>query len=171
MTFLFHDMDEITEKLYLGNISGAENIDKIKNLAIKKVLSLIEELLWPVYKESDNIIHKKFTIYDFEQQNIIKYFGECLNFIKGDDKVLVHCAVGASRSATVVIAYIMWTKKMTFKEALEFVMDRRIGVFPNAGFRDQLQLFEKVLIENNYDIDKIKFEEIKWEPKENNGNN
>ena len=87
MTFLFHDMDEITEKLYLGNISGAENIDKIKKLGIKKVLSLIEELLWPVYKESDNIIHKKFTIYDFEQQNIIKYFGQCLNFIKGDDKV------------------------------------------------------------------------------------
>ena len=75
-------MDEITEKLYLGNISGAENRDKIKNLGIKKVLSVIEELVWPEYKESDNIIHKKFTIYDFEQQNIIKYFGQCLNFIK-----------------------------------------------------------------------------------------
>ena len=166
MTFLFQDMDEITEKLYLGNISGAENIDKIKNLGIKKVLSLIEELLWPVYKESDNIIHKKFTIYDFEQQNIIKHFGECLNFIKGDDKVLVHCAVGASRSATVVIAYIMWTKKMPFKEALEFVRSKRFVVSPNFGFEDQLKLFEKLLIENNYDIDKIKFDEIKWEPKE-----
>ena len=167
MTFLLHDMDEITEKLYLGNISGAENIDKIKKLGIKKVLSLIEELLWPVYKESDNIIHKKFTIYDFEQQNIIKYFGECLNFIKGDDKVLVHCAVGASRSATVVIAYIMWTKKMSFKEALEFVRSKRFVVSPNFGFIDQLKLFEKLLVENNYDIDKIKFEEIKWEPKGN----
>ena len=169
MTFLLHDMDEITEKLYLGNISGAENIDKIKKLGIKKVLSLIEELLWPVYKESDNIIHKKFTIYDFEQQNIIKYFGQSLNFIKGDDKVLVHCAVGASRSATIVIAYIMWSKKMPFKEALEFVRSKRFVVSPNFGFIDQLKLFEKILAENNYDIDKIKFKDIKWEPPENIG--
>ena len=159
------EIDEIKDNLYLSGYIGAKNIEKLKNLGIKKVLSVMNNR-FPEYKENDNIIHKALTVYDFEEENIIKYFGECLNFIKGDDKVLVHCAVGASRSATVVIAYIMWTKKMTFKEALEFVMDRRYGVFPNAGFRDQLQLFEKVLIENNYDIDKIKFDEIKWEPKE-----
>ena len=155
MTFLLHDMDEITETLYLGNISGAENIDKIKNLGIKIVLSLIEESPWPVYNESDNIIHKPIIISDFYKENIIKYFGECLNFIKGDDKVLVHCAAGSSRSATFVIAYIMRNKKMSFKEALEFVKSKRSVISPNPGFKDQLQLFEKVLIENKYDIDKI----------------
>ena len=158
-------MDEITEKLYLGNISGAENRDKIKNLGIKKVLSVIEELVWPEYKESDNIIHKKLAIYDFEQQNIIKYFGECLNFIKGDEKVLVHCMAGASRSATIVIAYLMWNQKMSYHNALNIVKEKRFIVFPNPGFRDQLQLFEKELIKTNYDIDKIKFEEIQWKPK------
>ena len=140
-------MDEITENLYLGKLSGAKNIDKIKKLGIKKVLSLTEEFCWPNYNESDNIIHKKLIVGDSERQNIIKYFGECLNFIKGDDKVLVHCAGGISRSPTVVIAYIMWSKKMSYKEALEFVREKRYGVFPNAGFRDQLELFEKELIE------------------------
>ena len=88
-----------------------------------------------------------------------------MNFIKGDDKILVHCAAGASRSATVVIAYIMWIKKMPFKEALEFVHKKRQIVRPNPAFKDQLELFEKELIEKNYDIDKIKFDEIKWTPK------
>ena len=170
MTFLFHDMDEITEKLYLGNIRGAENIDKIKKLGIKKVLSLIEELLWPVYKESDNIIHKKFTIYDFEQQNIIKYFGECINFIDGEEKVLVHCMAGASRSASVVIAYLMWKEKKSFKDALDFVSNKRSSVFPNDGFKDQLKLFEKLLKENDYDLNKINFNEIKWNKKLNDYN-
>ena len=60
----------------------------------------------------------------------------------------------------------MWTKKMPFKDALEFVNKKVFFfVYPNNGFRDQLQIFEKELIEKNYDIDKIKFEEIKWEPK------
>ena len=54
---------------------------------------------------------------------------------------------------------------MSYKEALEFVRGKRYGVFPNVGFRDQLELFEKELIKSNYDIDKIKFDEIKWEPK------
>ena len=160
----FHDIDEITENLYLGNLSAAENIDNLKALGIKKVLSVLDDFAWPKYGDSQ-FIHKTFSIQDFDNQNIIKHFGECLNFIKGDDKVLVHCAAGASRSATIVIAYIMWTKKMPFKDALEFVQQKRLIVYPNSGFRDQLQLFEKELIEKNYDINKINFEGIKWEPK------
>ena len=48
----------------------------------------------------------------------------------------------------------------------EFVREKRNIICPNFGFEDQLRLFEKELIEKNYDIDKIKFEEIKWEPKQ-----
>ena len=164
MIFVYNNIDEITENLYLGDYNGAQNIDKIKKLGIKKVLSLLNGV-FPNYDDKDNIIHKTLLVDDVIDQNIFKHFGECLNFIKGDDKVLVHCAAGASRSATIVIAYIMWTKKMSFKDALEFVQQKRFIVYPNCGFRDQLQLFEKELIEKKYDIDKINFEEIKWEPK------
>ena len=167
MDLKYNDIDEITENIYLGNLCGAGDIDLLKKLGIKKVLSLLEEFGWPKYNESDNFIHKTINVHDFDQENIIKYFGECFNFIKGDDKILVHCAAGASRSASVVIAYIMYIKKMSYKDALEFVRSKRFVVYPNPGFRDQLQLFEKELIEKNYDIDKIKFDEIKWEPKNN----
>ena len=158
------DIDQITETIFLGNIDAAFNKKKLKQLGIKKVLSLLDGS-FPEYKESDNITQKKFIISDFDEQNIIQHFGECLNFIKGEDKILVHCMAGASRSATIVIAYLMWTKKMPSKEALDFVQKKRNIVWPNPGFKDQLELFEKELIDKNYDIDKIKFEEIKWEPK------
>ena len=57
---------------------------------------------------------------------------------------------------------------MSFKEAFEFVESKRKYINPNPSFIEKLQLFEKELNEKNYDIDKIKFEEIKWEPKEQN---
>ena len=57
---------------------------------------------------------------------------------------------------------------MSFEEALKFVNDKR-SISPNSGFRGQLKVFEKLLIENKYDIDKINFKEIKWEQKENVG--
>ena len=160
----FNDMDEIIDNVYLGNLSAAENVTKLKELGIKKVLSILDGF-FPKYNESDNIIQKKFIVPDYHQENIIKIFGDCLKFIKGEEKVLVHCAAGASRSATVVIAYLMWNKKMPFEEALNYVQEKRFVVYPNPGFKDQLELFDKELKEKNYDINKIKFEEIKWEPK------
>ncbi len=43
--------------------------------------------------------------------------------------------MGISRSATVVIAYLMAKKGMKFKEALEFVQSKREIVEPNGGFK------------------------------------
>ena len=157
-----NDMDEILPNLYLGNIASAENKQKLKELNIKKVLSIMN-FGSPTYTAEDNIIHKVISIGDIPTENIIKYFGECLNFIKGEEKVLVHCMAGSSRSASIVIAYLMWSVKKTFRDALNFVNERRFYIFPNRGFLSQLRMFEKELIKNDYDINKIKFEELKWE--------
>ena len=160
---MLNDIDEIIENLYLGNFSASENIQQLKDLGIKKVLSVIDFNDFPNYKD-EKIIHKSVEVSDFYYQNIIQYFGECLNFIKGEEKILVHCMAGASRSATIVIAYLMWIQKMKFDDALNFVNSKRPIVDPNDGFREQLKIFEKLLEDNNYDIDKINFSEIKWEP-------
>ena len=160
---MLNDIDEIIENLYLGNFSASENIQQLKDLGIKKVLSVVDFNDFPNYKD-ENIIHKSVEVSDFDYQNIIQYFGECLNFIKGEEKILVHCMAGASRSATIVIAYLMWIQKMKFDDALNFVNSKRPIVDPNDGFREQLKIFEKLLEDNNYDIDKINFSEIKWEP-------
>ena len=158
-----NEFDEINENLYLGDYGSSLNIDKLKEKGIKKVLTVMDYTEGPKYKPEE-FIHKRFEIDDDEHQNIIQYFGECLNFIKGKEKVLVHCVAGASRSATIVIAYLMWTNKWKFDKALDFVTTKRPIVCPNYGFQNQLKLFEKLLNENNYDINKIKFNEIKWSP-------
>lgn len=55
--------------------------------------------------------------------------------IKG--KILVHCQVGISRSATIVLAYLMLKQNMTLVEAIKKVKDER-GIYPNQGFLRQL---------------------------------
>ena len=156
------DMDKIIDNIYLGNCIAAADVDYLKKEGIEKVLTVMNYGC-PEYKEND-FEHKTFLVEDFGGQNIIQYFGECLNFIKGDKKILVHCMAGASRSATIVIAYLMWTMKMKFLDALDYTKNKRLVVYPNCGFKAQLKMFEKLLIDNNYDIDKINFKEIKWEP-------
>uniref|UniRef100_A0A672K234 Dual specificity protein phosphatase 26 n=1 Tax=Sinocyclocheilus grahami TaxID=75366 RepID=A0A672K234_SINGR len=58
--------------------------------------------------------------------------------------VLVHCAVGLSRSATLVLAYLMIRQNMTLVEAIKTVKDHR-GVTPNRGFLRQLSGLDSVL--------------------------
>ncbi len=53
-------------------------------------------------------------------------------------KVLVYCQRGISRSATIVLAYLIWQRNLSYEEALAFVKRRRPSVNPNVGFCLQL---------------------------------
>ncbi|KAI0783526.1 dual specificity phosphatase [Abortiporus biennis] len=48
--------------------------------------------------------------------------------------VLVHCQQGVSRSAAIVIAYLMYAQNMTYDSAFELVKRKRACVKPNSGF-------------------------------------
>ena len=48
-----------------------------------------------------------------------------------------------------------------FNEAYLFVKKKRPEKDPNNGFRKQLNVFHTLFEENNYDLNKINFEQIK----------
>ena len=152
------EINRITNTIYLGNMYAASNKKKLKELGIKKILT--------VMSNCDNeynpktFIHKTIEVDDDFNTNLIKYFKECFDFIEGDDKVFVHCAAGMSRSPTIVIAYLMWKKKIFLDQALTLVKNKRPEVSPNYNFMEQLKKFETILIDNDYDISKINFNKI-----------
>jgi hypothetical protein len=59
--------------------------------------------------------------------------------------ILVHCAQGVSRSATIVAGYLMRKESMSCQEALSFIKCLRPVSGPNDGFRAQLKQLEKEL--------------------------
>ena len=155
------DITQIEDKLWLGNSFAALNIPDLKEKGITKILTVMDGQP-NYYNNQDGFKHKTIAIMDVSHQNIIQYFGECIYFIKGNENILVHCSGGISRSATIVIAYIMWKNKMKYEEAFQYVKNKRSVVWPNPGFKEQLKIFEKLLITNNYDISKINFKGVKW---------
>ena len=152
-------MDQITDNIYLGDINAA-HINNLKKENISKVLTVTDNRA-PHYNKEDKINQRIIKVSDTMGTNIIKHFGECLRFIEGDDKILIHCIAGQSRSATIVIAFIMWKQKLSFEEAFNLVNGKRKVVNPNFGFIAQLKIFEKLLIDNEYDINQINFYKIK----------
>ena len=62
-----------------------------------------------------------------------------------ENKVFVHCKEGMSRSATIVIAYLMKSMNFRYDDALKYVKSRRPIVDPNPGFRSQLKQLDEQL--------------------------
>ncbi len=159
--YQFNEMDQITDKVFLGDYTASLDVPLLKQHGIKKVLTVSDYEGGPKY-DINEFTHKRINIYDVSGINIIQYFGECLRFMEGNEKILVHCMAGASRSATIVIAYLMWSQKWKYADALSYVQKKRPLVCPNDGFKQQLQIFEKLLANFNYDIDFINFQDIIW---------
>lgn len=156
---MLNDINQITDTIYLGNIESAFNIKKLKSLGIKKVLTVMSA--FGNHYNDHEFVHKSIEVDDAYDTNLIKHFKECFLFMDGYDKVFVHCAAGMSRSATVVIAYLMWKQKMTLNDAIDFVKKKRPIISPNLNFMRQLQTFQELLIKKDYDINKINFNRIK----------
>ncbi|KAG0251001.1 Dual specificity protein phosphatase 10 [Actinomortierella ambigua] len=83
------------------------------------------------------------------QRNLLQEFPAAFAFIddarSAGTNVLVHCQLGVSRSASLVIAYVMRTEQMNLSSAYEFVKDKSGVISPNMSLMYQLVEYEKSL--------------------------
>ncbi|KAF7246073.1 Dual specificity protein phosphatase 22 [Varanus komodoensis] len=79
--------------------------------------------------------------------SMARHFKESIEFIHEcrlrGESCLVHCLAGVSRSATLVVAYVMTITAFGWEDALSVVRASRSCANPNAGFQRQLEEFEK----------------------------
>lgn len=132
--------------LFLTDNTGSQNIEKVIELGITHIINATD--LLPNYFEEDaRFSYLRIPIMDSPEINITDYFKSAFEFIDNafaqGGKVVVHCFAGKSRSASIVIGYIMTKKTMKFNEALKMVITKRPIVEPNLGFMAQLINLEK----------------------------
>ncbi|XP_035627883.1 uncharacterized protein LOC118385122 [Oncorhynchus keta] len=134
--------------LFLGNERDAQDLDLLLRLNIGYVVNVTTHL--PLYHLGSSLIHyKRLPATDNSKQNLRQYFEEVFEFIEEAHQsgrgVLVHCQAGVSRSATIIIAYLMKHTLMTMTDAYKYVRGRRPVVSPNLNFMGQLLEFERDL--------------------------
>ena len=59
--------------------------------------------------------------------------------------VLVHCLAGISRSVTVTVAYLMFSRHLSLNDAYDVVKKCKPNISPNFNFMGQLLDFEQTL--------------------------
>jgi protein tyrosine phosphatase (PTP) superfamily phosphohydrolase (DUF442 family) len=135
---------KITDNLYISDYYESIKYDELKNLGIKQILSIGKEL--PEHNTNEFKL-KHIKIDDSSDVNIMQYFEDAHNFID-QGSTLVHCYAGISRSASIIISYLM-KQGMTYEEAYNYVKERRPIINPNRGFKKQLMKYELYLKSNN----------------------
>lgn len=86
---------------------------------------------------------------DSSTENLLQVLGEACEFIKSslakkDGGVLIHCHQGVSRSASVVIAFVMEEMDLDYDTALRYVREGRPKINPNKGFAAQLEMWRRL---------------------------
>jgi protein-tyrosine phosphatase len=131
---------EITENVYLGDFRAADDMTYLKHHGITHIINCAEGIP-EVYPESFKYL--SLELKDIESQDLTEAITISLDFIKDGGRVFIHCKMGVSRSASIVIAYLMKERGMSYNEALSFVATKRACVVPNRGFEAQLRKLEE----------------------------
>ncbi|XP_069835369.1 dual specificity protein phosphatase 13A-like [Dendropsophus ebraccatus] len=144
-----HHVDEIIPNLYLGDVVIASDKKKLKKMGITHILNAAHaswECTGDGIDYGPDVQYYGITAEDCPEFNMSIYFRRGAQFIHQalntpNRKILVHCVLGKSRSATLVLAYLMIYQGFSLADAIRHVSERRC-IAPNRGFLQQLQQLE-----------------------------
>ena len=136
----------IPGSLWLGGQWAAKDATKLRERGITHILSVNGRR--PFLGYGTTSIKIKVIDWDDEEREklqpeldgAVKYVADVL---AQGGSILVNCTAGRSRSATVVVAFLIATLGMTFDTALAHIKLIRPWATPNKGFERQLREWSK----------------------------
>ena len=150
----------ILEGLYLGSLIDASDESTLFDLGITDVLNCASELnrkTDELAKQTEHKIRRHNlapgddvnALRDWEKQDLASFFDASYELIDrivtSKECVLVHCQRGKSRSATMVIYYMMRKNQWSLAKTMLFLYEKRPEICPNLSFYRQLEEVEKKL--------------------------
>eukprot|EP00756_Hemistasia_phaeocysticola_P062655 Hpha_TRINITY_DN6108_c0_g1::TRINITY_DN6108_c0_g1_i1::g.164885::m.164885 len=138
--------DLICDTIYLGSLRSAQQVRIYEHLNITHLASIGRELTVVLAPGMEQL---QLNVDDMPGVDLTPHFDAAHEFMdQAIDKkvgVLVHCFKGQSRSATVVVTYLMKKRRITRDAAIAEVKRCRPCINPNPGFMDVMARYEKAL--------------------------
>lgn len=134
----------LPRRLYLGSYASEHN-PLLRSLGIRSVVNASG---LPSTKRM-GMRYCQVKVADSVECNISKHFERVATFIDQAERrghaTLVHCLAGVSRSATLILAFLMLRRGLCLRDAWRTVHGHRSVVQPNPGFVKQLIALEQRL--------------------------
>jgi protein-tyrosine phosphatase len=145
-------MDVIIDyQLYIGDYRYSH-----KSIVLPKIVSIVNCTKNLPFAYEHNAA-KRIPVDDLNDDEnndvMTSYLPDICDFIdreiQSGKKVVVHCQQGLSRSASVIVAYLMKYKHMPMTEAIELVRKKRCGALLFLNFEKCLRAWQKTIGQHN----------------------
>ncbi|KAI0298863.1 protein-tyrosine phosphatase-like protein [Russula brevipes] len=142
----FKNVSVIIEgRLFLGNLVSAQSTRSLTERRITHIVSVCTEPI-PAEHPQSGIRHLRVPVQDAHHEDLLIWMPHACRFIdealRSGGVVLVHGLHGLSRGATIMAAYLMWSRRASAAQAVDIVRRSREQIWIHAGFYEQLTLFE-----------------------------
>ncbi|OMJ80170.1 hypothetical protein SteCoe_19622 [Stentor coeruleus] len=137
---------KITPSLYISSYEAAKNPELLSSASITHILNLAGESKCP------NLLSSSYHYFSLKMPDNPKidilfflYFAIeiIIDSIRCKGKILVHCVKGTSRTAAVVLAYLM-IQGYNEQDAYLYMNNANPNIDPNFGFVCQLKEFREI---------------------------
>lgn len=141
-------MHEVAPRLWLGSERAAASLEPLEDAGVRHIVCIMASGRPPPRFTRSGIGYTFIELEDDPAMGpaLLANFPLACRVISdvhaAGGAVLVHCRAGASRSATVVTAYLMASCGARAGEALRAVQATRCIANPNTGFREALLKWE-----------------------------
>ncbi|GFR57679.1 dual specificity protein phosphatase 18 [Elysia marginata] len=129
----------------LGHGPAIADDDVSQNTSFIKT-SKVSTLGGDMVDNAQVLIVRREYLRDSDDQSLLSYLDDLVDFVSKavsvGGKVVVHCMAGVSRSASVVLAYLVRERAMSLREAHDHVIACRPVIRPNMGFWAALVEYE-----------------------------
>ncbi|XP_048843885.1 dual specificity protein phosphatase 13-like isoform X1 [Brienomyrus brachyistius] len=145
-------VNEVWPGVYIGNASTARDKELLLHLGITHIVNAAsgpEHIdTGPTFYSDLAVTYYGVEAADHRDFDLTPFFYPTARFMREalsqKGRVFVHCARGISRSAALVLAFLMISEKLTLAEAIKAVRQHR-NILPNAGFLSQLHHLDQKL--------------------------
>lgn len=149
-------LSEITPWLYLSADPAARDLEMLRSAGITNVLNAAG-MVCSNYHSDKGVDYRTFYLIDGPTEDIDSVAYDAIEYLDSatdlagtggspqPHRALIHCWQGVSRSAALVILYLMFRRNMDYDSAYQYVRERRPIARPNVGFMCQLLAWQKRL--------------------------
>lgn len=140
--------NEIIPGIWLGNRVAATDDKWLQQNNITVVFNATKDVPFSTVIKKQYRIPVDDNLKPEEIRNMTQWSQEAVykvleEYNKGN-KILVHCAAGMQRSATIVGMFLIATRGMTWQQAITYIQHiRPIAFRPSPNFKDSLIEFDK----------------------------
>jgi len=137
-------ISKVTDILYVGSEVASRNKELLLSYGITHIINCAGSVAPNCYE--DTFIYKTLQLRDSPKEDVLEIFTHVVQFIDNASanggRVFVHCQRGVSRGPTIALSYIMWSQRLTYKQAYPIMKQSRSVCCPNPGFVFQLLEWE-----------------------------